>query len=76
LSLVLSLDTTENSLAPFYDSMILLTLTLKIFITIYKIPSQSSPHQAKQAQLPQPFLVGEMLPYPNHLCSPPLDSLQ
>jgi len=36
-----------------------LTPTLKIFLSIYKVPSQSSLLQAKQAQLPQPFLVGD-----------------
>ena len=34
---------------------ILLTRTLKIFVGIYKVPSQASLLQAKQAQLPQPF---------------------
>jgi len=43
---------------------------------IHKILPQSSLLQAKQAQLPQPFLLGEMLQSPHHLCSPPLDSLQ
>jgi len=55
---------------------ILLTPTLKILIGIYKIPSQPSLLQVKQAQLPQPFLVGEMLQSPHRPCSPPLDSLQ
>ena len=50
LSLVLSLGTTEESLAP------CLTSTLKIFIDIYKVASQPSLLQAEQAQLPQPFL--------------------
>ena len=36
---------------------ILLTPTLKMFISIYKVPSQPSLLQAKQAQLPQPFLI-------------------
>jgi len=40
---------------------ILLTHTLKIFIGIYKVLFQPSLPQAKQAQLPQPFLVAEML---------------
>jgi len=55
---------------------ILLTPSLKIFRGVYKIPSQPSLLQAKQAQLPQPFLVREMLQSPNHLHSPPLDPLQ
>ena len=55
---------------------ILLTPTLKIFIGIYKVPSQSSLLQAEQVQLTQLFLVGEMIQSLNHLCSPPLDSLQ
>jgi len=55
---------------------ILLTPTLKIFIGIYKIPSPPSLLQAKQAQLPQPFLIREMLQSLNHLWSLLLDSLQ
>ena len=55
---------------------ILLTPTLEIFISIYKVPSQPSLLQAKQAQLPQPFLIGEMLQSPHRPHSPPLDSLQ
>ena len=51
---------------------ILLTPTLQIFI--YKIPFQASLLQAEQAQLPQPFLVGEVLQSPHHPRSPPLDS--
>lgn len=41
-----------------------------------KIPSQPFLLQAKQAELPQPFLLREMLGSPNHLCSSLLDSLQ
>jgi len=48
---------------------ILLTPTLEIFIGIYKVPSQPSLLQAKQAQLPQPLLLGEMLQSPNHFRS-------
>ena len=40
---------------------ILLTPTLQIFISIDKVPSQPSLLQAEQAQLPQPFLTGQML---------------
>jgi len=41
---------------------ILLTPTLiSIFICIYKVPSQPPLLQAKQAQLPRPFLIREML---------------
>ena len=40
---------------------IVLTPTLEIFLSIYKVPLQPSLLQAKQAQLPQPFLIGEML---------------
>ena len=69
LPLVLSLSTTEKSLAPS-------SWHLKIFISIYKIPSQPSLFQAKQAQIPQPFLVGQMLLSLHHACSPPMDSLQ
>jgi len=32
--------------------------------------------QAKQALLPQPFLIGEVLQPSDHLSSPPLDPLQ
>ena len=32
--------------------------------------------QAKQAQFPQPFLIGEVLQPSDHLSSPPLDPLQ
>jgi len=53
---------------------ILVTPTLEIFIGIYKVPSQSSLLQAKQAQFPQPFLIGQMLQSPHYLCSLPLDS--
>ena len=70
LPLVLSLSTTEES------GSILLTPTLQIFISIYKVLSQPSPLQAEQAQLPQPLLIEEMLQSPHHPCSPPLDSLQ
>ena len=55
---------------------VLLTPTLQIFTGISKVPSQPSLLQAEQAQLPQPFLVGEMLQSPHHPRSPPLDSLQ
>ena len=34
---------------------------------IDKVPSQPSLLQAEQTQLPQPFLVGEMLQSPPHL---------
>jgi len=51
LPLVLLLGTTEKS------GPILLTPTLKIFIGIYKIPSQSPLLQAEQAQPSQPFLM-------------------
>ncbi|XP_068808482.1 uncharacterized protein [Struthio camelus] len=47
-----------------------------MYIHIDQIPPQSSLLQAKQAQLSQPFLIGEMLQPPNHLSSPSLDSLQ
>jgi len=55
---------------------VLLIPTLQIFIGISKVPSQPSLLQAEQAQLPQPFLLGEMLQSPPHPYSPPLDSLQ
>jgi len=70
LPLVLLLGTTEES------GPILLTPTLEIFLSIDEIPSQLSLLQAKQAQLPQLFLMGKMLQSPHHLCSPPLDSVQ
>jgi len=52
-----------------------LTPTLKIFININKIPSQSSFLKAEQTQFAQPFLIGEMLQALYHLCGPLLDSL-
>jgi len=55
---------------------VLLTPTLQIFRGISKVPSQPSLLQAKQAQLPQPLLIGEMFQSPHHPRSPPLDSLQ
>ena len=66
---VLSLGTTEDS------GPILLTPTLKIFIRTYKVPSQPSLLQPKQAQLPQPFALGRTLQSPNHPRSPLLDTL-
>jgi len=54
---------------------ILLTPTLKIFINISKVPSQPF-LQAKQAQLPLPLLIGEMLQSPHHPLHPLLDPLQ
>ncbi|XP_068788224.1 uncharacterized protein [Struthio camelus] len=56
--------------------LILLTLPLQILIHVDEITSQSSLLQAEQAQLLQSFFIGEMLQPPNHLGSPPLDSLQ
>ena len=32
--------------------------------------------QAKQAKLPQPLFIGEVLQPTDHLCGPPLDLLQ
>jgi len=55
---------------------ILLTPTLKIFVSLLKIPSQPTLLQAKQDQLPQPFLTGEVLQPPHHLHSPPQNSRQ
>ena len=49
---------------------VLLTPTLQIFVSIYKVPSQPSLLQAEQAQLPQPLLVGEMLQSPHHPRTP------
>jgi len=43
---------------------ILLTPALKTFISSYIIPSQPSFLQAKQAQLPQPLLIREVLQSP------------
>ena len=48
---------------------VLLTPTLQVFRGISKVPSQPSLLQAKQAQLPQPVLIGEVLQSPHHLCS-------
>ncbi|NXJ72268.1 HOME1 protein, partial [Rostratula benghalensis] len=41
-----------------------------------KVTPQSPLLQAKETQLPQPFLLWEMLHSLNHLCSPALDSLK
>ena len=49
---------------------VLLTPTLQIFICIDKVPSQPSLLQAEQAQLPQPFLTGDMLQSTHHLHRP------
>jgi len=54
---------------------ILLTLTLEIFVSIYKVPSQPSLLQAEQTQLPQLLLLGEMFQSPHHPRSPTVDSL-
>jgi len=45
---------------------VLLTPTLEIFIGISKVPCQHSLLQAEQAQLPQPFLIGQMLQSLHH----------
>ena len=45
---------------------ILLPPTLQTFISISKVPSQPSLLQDKQTQLPQPFLIGQMLQSPHH----------
>jgi len=52
-----------------------LTPTLQIFRGISKVPSQPSLLQAKQAQLPQPLLGGEMLQSPHHPRNPELDTV-
>ena len=53
-----------------------LSPTLKIFLNINKIPSQSSFLKAEQTQVTQPFLIVEILQAVYHLCGPLLDSLQ
>jgi len=53
-----------------------LTPTLKIFININQIPSESSFLMAEQTQFAQPFLTGEMLQALHHLCGSLLDPLQ
>jgi len=45
-------------------------------LCMLQFPSQPSLLQAKQTQLLQAFLAGEMLQSPHHPRSPPLDSLQ
>lgn len=55
---------------------ILLVATPKILACIYKVPSQSSLLQAKQLQVPQPFLITEMIQFPDHPDSILLDPLQ
>jgi len=64
LPLVLSLGTTEKSLAPSFWHPPLRYLWASL------VPSLPSLLQAKQAQLPQPFLIGEMLQSPHHAHSP------
>lgn len=54
----------------------ILTVTLKIFVYIGKIPVQLSLLQAKLIQFLQAFLIREMmLQTPTHLYSPRLDQL-
>ena len=69
LSLVLSLDTTENR-APSP------THCLQLFIYIDEIPPEPSLLQAKQPQLSHPFLIGGTFQPLNHLSGPSLDLLQ
>ncbi|KAJ7413899.1 hypothetical protein BTVI_42146 [Pitangus sulphuratus] len=47
-----------------------------ILIDIDEVPFHSSLSKAEQAQLPQPFLVGEMFQSLHHVHSPPVDLLQ
>ena len=54
---------------------VLLTLVLYIFININKVTPQSPLLQAKETQLPQPFLIRKMLHSLNH-CGSALDSLK
>lgn len=53
-----------------------LTPTLKIFINMNKITSESSTLKAEQTQFAQLFLKGEMLEALYHPCAPQLGSLQ
>ena len=53
-----------------------LSPTLKIFLNINKIPSQSSFLKAEQTQVTQPFLIVEILQAVYHLCGPLLDSFE
>ena len=50
--------------------------TLKILININQILSESSFLKAEQTRVSQPFIIGEMLQAPYHLCGPLLDSFQ
>jgi len=49
-------------------------------LPVLEDPKEVSPEpcllQAKQAQFPQPFLIGEVLQPSDHPCGPPLDPLQ
>jgi len=63
--LVLSLNTTEKSLA----------LSSQVFINITKISPHPSLLWSIQSQLSQLFFMGEVLQALNHLCGPSLDSL-
>jgi len=69
LPLVLSLGTTEK-----YLSLSSLHSPFRYLCTL--IRSSLRLLQAEQSQLPQPFIMGEMLQSLNHLCGPLLDSLQ
>ena len=70
LPLVLSLGTTEKSLAPSS-----LHPPFRYSYTLTRSPEPSL-LQAEQPQLFQPFLTGEMLQSLHHLSGPSLDSLQ
>lgn len=54
----------------------LLASSLQILIDIGEVPSQSSPVETGQTQLPQPFLIGTVLQSLHHLHHHPLDLLQ
>lgn len=51
------------------SGLILLTATLRVFVCVSKILSQSFLPQAQEAEFPQPFLITELLQSPHHLCS-------
>ncbi|KAK4828770.1 hypothetical protein QYF61_000795 [Mycteria americana] len=49
---------------------------LQVLEGCYKVSPEPSLLQAEQPQLSQPFFTGEVIQPSDHLCGPPLDSLQ
>ena len=68
------------TLKPFPLVLSLFPLLFTRFLQVLESCNEVSPEpsllQAKQAQFPQPFLIGEVLQPSDHLSGPPLDPLQ